>query len=189
MHIQGLEKQFFPEMIPSPRVSLKRHELSMADAMFQHIDLDRNRLREFLPWVDYSRTVADTRAYIQLTHDKWSTHELFDFGIYQNLDGAYLGNIGIHQLSWAHRKCEIGYWILGSFEGKGIVSEAVQALEKTIFELGFHRVEIRCSSKNTKSSNVPKRCGYALEGVLHGDAIEQGQYRDTLVFAKLKDEN
>ena len=66
------------------------------------------------------------------------------------------------------------------------MSEAVSALEAACFELGFNRVEIRCSSLNTRSASVPKRLEYCHEGTLREEMIENGKPRDTLVFAKLR---
>jgi ribosomal-protein-serine acetyltransferase len=187
MQISGLEKQHFPETILADRVTLKRHEVTLAEKMFQYVDQDRKRLREFLPWVDLTRTINDELSYIQMTHEKWANHELYDYGIFRNSDGLYLGNVGVHNFSWAHRRCEIGYWILGSFEGQGFMSDAVTALEKSIFGIGFQRIEIRCSSANLRSARVPRRCGYRLEGVFADQAIESGRFRDTFVFAKLRE--
>lgn len=98
-----------------------------------------------------------------------------------------MGNIGIHLIDWNHNRCEIGYWILGDYEGQGFISEAVTALEKKCFEIGFHRIQIRCSSKNKKSAGVPVRCGYVLDGILKQDALENGEYRDTMVYGKVQE--
>jgi hypothetical protein len=68
------------------------------------------------------------------------------------------------------------------------MSEAVSALEKACFDLGFHRVEIRCSSKNVRSASVPEKCGYILEGKLKEDVFEMGDKRSTLIYGKLKHE-
>lgn len=154
--------------------------------MFLCVDQDRERLRKFLPWVDGTRTLEDEKAYIQMTLEKWESGQLFDYSIYLKADGAYLGNVGIHSIFWEHDRCEIGYWILGRFEGQGYMSEAVRALEATCFETGFHRVEIRCSSKNVRSASIPERLGYRHEGTLREDSLEKGVRRDTLVFAKLR---
>jgi RimJ/RimL family protein N-acetyltransferase len=175
-----------PEQIAAERITLKKHSLEIAEQMFGYVDQDRERLRVFLPWVDSTRSVEDERGYIKMTHDKWASNELFDFGIFRNSDSLYLGNCGIHSIAWPHNRCEIGYWILGAFEGQGFISEAVRALEKTLFEIGFNRVEIHCSSSNARSASVPRSNGYQLEGTLRQDAIENGTYRDTFVFAKLK---
>ncbi len=99
-----------------------------------------------------------------------------------------MGNIGVHTIVWEHGRCEIGYWLLGDFEGRGYMSEAVLALEQACFLHGFHRVEIRCSSQNLRSARVPRRCGYTLEACLREDAWENHQWRDTLVFSKLRGE-
>jgi RimJ/RimL family protein N-acetyltransferase len=92
----------------------------------------------------------------------------------------------VHTISWTHESCEIGYWIAKEFEGRGYISETVKLLEDTLFQLGFHRIEIRCSSTNQRSAAVPKRLGYRHEGTLIAHQKEFGQWRDTLIFAKLR---
>ncbi len=181
-----MHKVFLPETIFSDRITLKKHKVEIAELMFQFVDKDRERLREFLPWVGHTKTVQDEIDYIKMTHRKWDTFELFDFGIYRNDDAQYMGNAGIHTVAWDHDRCEIGYWILGDYEGKGYMSEAVLALEQVCFDLGFNRIEIRCSSRNRRSAKVPIRCGYRLEASLTQDSIELGSYRDTLIFGKIK---
>lgn len=185
--IEPLEKRPLPEVIEADRVVLRRHRLELAEIMFSYIDKDRERLRRFLPWVDGTRTSANTRAYIHKTIDEWELGSLFDYGIYRQSDGLYMGSAGVHTISWENRRCEIGYWILGDFEGQGLMSESISAIESACFSLGFHRIEIRCSSLNSRSASVPKRLGYNLDGVMRGDVIENGQYRDTLVFGKLSE--
>lgn len=180
-----MDKQSFPEQLESERVVIKKHDLSLASTMFRYVDTDRERLRIFLPWVDGTRTVEDEVAYIKMTHDDWDNGRLFDFGMFEKSTGIYMGNVGLHTIQWEHDCCELGYWILGTFEGRGYMSESVALLEKTCFDMGFHRIEIRCSSLNERSASIPKRLGYHLDGVLRGNAVEHGRYRDTLVFGKL----
>jgi RimJ/RimL family protein N-acetyltransferase len=180
-----LEKQHFPEAIACKRLTLKKHTLDLAQTMFAYVDQDRDRLRQFLPWVDATKTVQDEVDYIKMTHENWDNHEFYDFGIFCNETGIYMGNVGIHAIAWQHARCEIGYWILGDFEGQGFMSEAVTGLEEICFALGFHRVEIRCSSLNTRSASVPRRLGYVLEGVLRQNSLELGRYRDMLIFGKI----
>lgn len=181
-----MERKEFPELITSPRLELRKHTQDLAETMYSYVDQDRERLRMFLPWVDMTRSVDDETAYIKMSHASWEKGTLFDYGLFERETGTYLGNIGVHNIAWAHDRCELGYWILGKFEGKGFVSEAVEALEKVCFGMGFHRVEIRCCSINPRSAAVPRRLGYSLDGTLKENTIEQGNYRDTLVFGKLR---
>jgi RimJ/RimL family protein N-acetyltransferase len=153
--------------------------------MYRYVDQDRERLRVFLPWVDATTSAEVEAEYIKMTHASWEKGKLFDYGLFERKTGVYMGNVGVHNIAWAHDRCEFGYWILSGFEGKGFVSEAIGALEAVCFGLGFHRLEIRCSSHNPRSAAIPGRLGYSLDGTLKEDTIEQGVYRDTLVFAKL----
>ena len=77
-----------------------------------------------------------------------------------------MGNLGVHTIAWESRCCELGYWILGDFEGRGYMSEAIIALESVLFELGFQCLEIRCDALNQRSAKLPQRLGYTLEATL-----------------------
>ncbi len=179
-----MEKKHLPTQIESERLWLKKHELAQAQTQFQYICQDRERLAAFLPWVPYIKTVEDEHKFILQTHAWWAEYKHFDYGVFRKEDGEYLGNIGAHHLEWNNDCCELGYWILGKHEGKGYITEAVKALEKTLFSEGFHRIEIRCDPLNARSAGVPKRCGYTLEGHLKENTLQESGYRDTLIFGK-----
>jgi len=180
-----MDKRPFPDQIEAERVVLRKHELSFAETMFACIDQDRERLRVFLPWVDASKTLDDTLTYIKKSREEHDSGAGAAFGMYDRVTGVYMGNIGVHAILWDQECCELGYWVLRDYEGKGYVTEAVEALERACFSLGFHRVEIRCSSLNERSAAIPRRLGYHLDGTLRENSIEHGRYRDTLVFGKL----
>jgi RimJ/RimL family protein N-acetyltransferase len=154
--------------------------------MFEYVDKDRQRLEKFLPWPPFIKSPKDELKFINLMDVAWKDFKNFDFSIFRKEDGVYLGNIGVHSISWKNHWCEIGYWILGRFEGQGYMSEAVRSLEVELFKLGFNRVQIRCSTLNSRSANVPKACGYVHEGTMRKDGIDQGKFRDTHVFSKLQ---
>ena len=154
--------------------------------MFGLIDADRARLSQFLPWVQWTTSVKDERAYVDAVSAQWDNHEFFDYAMFK--DDEYLGNIGVHTINWMTATGEIGYWILGAHEGQGFVSEACARLTELCFERGFHRVEIRCDPENARSARVPRRLGFRLEGCLRENAVNQyGQHHDTLVFSKLNE--
>jgi RimJ/RimL family protein N-acetyltransferase len=181
-----MQKLNLSPKLEGSKVILKKHEEAIAATMFSYVDKDRDRLGKFMPWVPFTKTVEDEINYIKHTHKCWDEGTLFDYGIFRKSDGLYMGNIGLHTIKWEFDRCEVGYWILGEFEGQGFMSDALRVLEAHVFELGFHRVEVRCSSINQKSANVPIACGYLFDGVLKENCIEQSKYRDTFVFSKLK---
>jgi len=181
-----MDKAHFPLKIESARLQLRKNDLAMAQTIFAAVDRDRKRLGRFLPWVDDTRSVEEEISYINSTHEKWDRHELYDYSIFLQ-DGTYIGNAGLHSLSWTADRCEIGYWILRQFEGQGYMSEACKVLIEAAFEVGFNRIEIRCDPENERSASVPRRLGFRFEGRLEQDTKDsEGRYRDSLVFARLK---
>ncbi|MBF0313495.1 MAG: GNAT family N-acetyltransferase [Oligoflexia bacterium] len=176
------------ERIDGIKIFLQKHTLELAEVMFAYVDSDRDRLKKFLPWVDAVNSTEDEIAYIKSSMKNWKKCTMFDYGIFNKDGDEYMGNLGVHSIAWEHDRCELGYWILGKFEGKGYVLEAVTLLEKQLFAMGFHRLEIRCSFLNQRSANIPKARGYVLEGTLRQDTREKQAYSDTLVFAKLSSE-
>lgn len=174
----------FSEKLMGRTICLCKNEESVAEEMFSVIDRNRNQLAEFLPWPDKIKTVKDQLSYIRMSNESWKQKALFDFGIYQLSDQKFIGNIGVHSIEWRHSRCELGYWIAEEMSGRGLVTEAIRLLEAECFRLGFHRIEIRCSSKNEKSAIVAIRNKYNLEGILKDEMIENGNFRDTYVFAK-----
>ena len=175
------------EVLSGQEVTLKKHDESLAQVMFEYVSKDRERLSKFLPWPPHIKDVDDELNYIKMTHHNWKEFKLFDYGIF-NQDDIYVGNIGAHSIKWEHDVCEIGYWILGDYEGQGLMSKAVRVLEKHLFEVGFNRVQIRCSDLNERSAGVPERCGYFYEGTARMDAFVMGAYRNTKTFSKLRSE-
>jgi ribosomal-protein-serine acetyltransferase len=176
--------QKFPhEILKGPRVELRKHAIGVAKEMFRLVDGDRVRLGRFLPWVAGMHSVADEEEYVRFSHVNWEDYKQFDYGIF--IDGKYVGNCGAHTIAWDHERVEIGYWIAGEAEGKGIMTEAVGVLERELFRMGFHRIEIHCDPENARSAAVPRRCGYILEATLRDHKVEQGKRRGTLIWAKL----
>jgi ribosomal-protein-serine acetyltransferase len=113
-----MEKRSLPSTLENSRVILRKHSADLAYQMFQEINQDRDRLRQFLPWVDAMKSVDDQIWYINECIKDWAEGTMFDYGIF-DFEGNYLGNIGVHSLAWEHDRGELGYWISPSFAGKG----------------------------------------------------------------------
>ena len=75
--IKKLEKFSLPEEIVGERVVLvpRRHEFD--EALFELIDSSRNFLREYLFWVDDTRSVDDVRKFFRKTGKNRTLSNLF----------------------------------------------------------------------------------------------------------------
>jgi ribosomal-protein-serine acetyltransferase len=166
-------------------VELRLLEERQAEAIFALVDQDREYLREWLPWVDATRAVDDTLAFIRSTLEQFASNQGFAAGIWRQQ--RYIGGIGTHKIDWLHRKVEIGYWLGRSYQGNGIATDACRALvTHALGELELNRVEILCAAGNVKSRALAERLGFKLEATLREAHFLHGKYHDLLIFAVLK---
>ena len=172
------------EKIIREGVCLRLLEEGHAEEVFAVVDRERAYLREWLPWVDSTAGVDDTRSFIKSALGQFAANEGFSAGIWQK--GQIIGVIGTHKIDWLNHRVEIGYWIAAGAQGGGIVTAACRAVIDHAFkEWKLNRVEIHCATGNQKSCAIPKRLGFQLEGTKREAQFINGQYLDIDVYAML----
>ena len=99
--------------------------------------------------------------------------------------GEAAGGIGFAMMPDVERvSAEIGYWLAEPFWGRGIATEAVEAVTRhAIATHGFTRVFALPFATNTASCRVLEKAGYVLEGRLRRSAIKDGRIIDQLQYA------
>ncbi len=163
---------------------LRKLETRDAPALFKLVDSSREELRRWLPWLDDNKSVKDSEAFIRSSLAQETSNNGFQAGIWH--DGQLAGVIGLHGINWRDRQTMIGYWLGSEYQGKGIVTEACEALLKYAFEiLGLNRVVIRAAEGNDKSIAVAKRLGFSREGLLRENEWLYDHYQDMFVYAML----
>lgn len=184
-----------PEKIESERVILIRPfpaTFELAKEIFTKVDLSRNTLRDWLPWVDGTKTAEDEFSgwLINWSKKHWEAGNGFAYVIRNKENNALLGAIDLMEYNDTHKSAIIGYWLSDDAVGHGYMTEAVRSLESVAFKLGLNRVVITNDTKNIRSINVPKRCGYHLDGVLRKEQWSERwkSFRDSNVWSKLKSE-
>jgi ribosomal-protein-serine acetyltransferase len=165
-------------------VEVREWDLEDAEAVFAEVDQNRERLRDWLPWVDATRSPDDIRAFLERCAA--SDGKQVPFGIY--VDGVLAGNVGLTLGELGEG--ELGYWIGGSFEGRGLVTRASRAILGYAFEeLGLRRMQLCAAAENLRSRAVAERLGMTQEGVLRrAERIRDDRIFDTVVYSILADE-
>jgi ribosomal-protein-serine acetyltransferase len=170
---------------PRPGLELRQMEVADAVAVFEAIDRDRADLRRWLAWVDGSKTLEDTAAFIRSEQEKHNANGEIAAGIW--LDRRFAGTIGTHPIDRLNRKVEIGYWLAKAFRGRGIMTDACRELLRYAFlELELHRVEIRCAAGNQASRAIPTRLGFTHEATLREGQLLYGTYHDLEIWGMLR---
>lgn len=169
----------------SDDVELRLLEPRHAEDLFQLTVQSRDYLREWLPWVDFTKEVGDSKAFIEGTLKKFGSNNGFEAGIWYKGDLA--GVVGLHKIDWSNKSTSIGYWLGEAFQGKGLMTSACQAVVDYCFhELGLHRIEIRAATENYKSQAIPERLGFQKEGCLRGSEFLYDRYVDHYVYSLVK---
>lgn len=176
------------ELINGKRIILQRLSCDMETArtIFFVIDKCREEFLPWLAWVKNTNSAMDTLKFLELSDNDWKNRSQFNYGIY--LENKFIGLIGAVRLAWEHKRGEIGYWLDTDYTGNGYMTEAIQLIEKELFENAFNRIEIYTDVLNIKSAKLPRALGYTHEGILRQHTYSEFNqcFCDQNVFSKLK---
>jgi len=130
-----------------------------AAALFAVVDAHRASLREWLPWVDATQTVADSAAYIEGTVRDDKETRAFTCGIWSM--GRLAGVIGHNRIDWANRVGFPAYWIAPDCAGQGIMTQCCRAvIEHAFAELKLRQLVVAVATGNLRAQKIPLRLGF-----------------------------
>jgi ribosomal-protein-serine acetyltransferase len=168
-------------------IALELLELRHAEELFRVTDANRDHLRQWLPWVDGSRSPEDTAAFIRLTRQQLTNNNGFQTAI--RYRGTLVGVVGHHAISWANRSASLGYWLSRDAQGRGIMTQACRTYTSHAFETWkLNRMEIRCAVENRRSRAIPERLGFRLEGTIRQAEWLYDHFVDHVVYGMLASE-
>lgn len=185
---------FFPKKIYTDRIILQHPQkptFELANELFSAVDISRESLSRWLPWVDKTKCAEDEFFFLRdWSHQNWIDHKGCSYLIRCRKTNKLLGVLDFMHINKENHSGEIGYWLAAYAVGNGFISEAIQALEKVIFELGFNRIIIQNDTRNIRSVNVAKRNGYHLDGVMRQITYLENEkcYADINIWSKIKDD-
>jgi ribosomal-protein-serine acetyltransferase len=147
------------------------------------IDANRARLAVWLPWAA-GQTLDDTAKFIRRTSEQLVENDGFQTAIVR--EGVIAGVVGYVGVDWQNRSTSLGYWLGESYQGKGTMTLAVQALVNHALSVWhLNRVEIRAADENRRSRAIPERLGFSQDGILRNSELVNGRYLDVVVYSML----
>ena len=161
--------------------SLLLRQLQDVDAVeiFSALDSQREYFRQWLPFVDYTRSVEDSRIFVR------SVTEGSELVFSIRLNGVFIGLIGFKETDIHGRHTEIGYWLKEEFQGHGYMTAATDRLVRfAMDEQGIGEVFIKCAVGNGRSRRIPLRLGFEFRHIeRNGEQLSDGSFRDVEVFS------
>ena len=163
---------------------VRTYVLDDAQELFDLVDRNRERLRQWMIWEPRTKAVKDTRAFIE--HALAAETDSEGNGIW--LGGALIGGVGL-RVDTLPNSGEIGYWIDGGHEGRGVITRVCERFFDFAFdELGLHRMELQAGATNTRSRAVAERLGMTQEGIARDGIRVADGYLDSVTYGILEDE-
>jgi len=112
----------------------------------------------------------------------WRTRTCFCIGVFDRATDEWCGQVYVEPTIGDLAEFSIGCVADADHEGRGYITEAVNAVLRVLFgEMGAHRVKAECSKNNTRSWRLLERCGFRREGHLQekrtdADDLSRGDY-------------
>ena len=162
----------------------------ITDAYHALLVANQERLARWEAWAIGPPVVAETRSFLEASARNWLAGLELPVAIAVRDQGPWrlAGAVSLHITPYS-RSGEIGYWIDGGHEGRGLASRAVSAvLDHGFGALGIERVSLHTEPANERSRALARRLGFVEEGLLRqGLAFPEGR-RDEIVYGLLASE-
>jgi RimJ/RimL family protein N-acetyltransferase len=114
----------------------------------------------------------------------------FIFAILDSASNQHIGNVTLNRIDWTTRVGDTGMLIgRKEFWGKGYAFEAWSLLLAHAFKrLGLRKILAGAVDGHTGSLKVLERLGFRVEGVLRGEFLLNGEYRDVIRMGLFREE-
>lgn len=101
-------------------------------------------------------------------------------------EDKFVGCIDIKHADWINRTCEIGFWMMPEYRGRGWLTYALDMLSEWVLrQKDFARVELRSAVGNFACQRAAEKANFIREGIARdGGRVHSGRV-DLVVFARL----
>lgn len=138
---------------------------------------------------DTHQSITDSRAFLGQLIQKYNEKEAYHWGIIDKAKNKLIGRTGFIQWDLAHERTEIGFALSRLYWNQGIITGATRLIiEYGFMQLGFNRIEGRCSYNNAGSARAMEKLGMRWEGILRGQLKMKGEFVDQRMYAILRDD-
>lgn len=148
--------------------------------------------RQVMKYYDLSpfESLERAKEQIDLFTNGFEQRTMLRWGIELKDGGKLIGTCGFFAFNEDALKAELGYELNSSYHGKGLMSEALDAVLGFIFrESGINRVEAFVEPQNTASQKLLGKLGFTKEGTLRSYERCRGDLIDITIFGLLRSDS
>ena len=108
-----------------------------------------------------SGTVEEALSFIRNVNENFKNNSGLYWAISQTKDEKLIGTICLFDFSDELKKCEIGYELLPSYHGQGLMNEALKkVIEYTFQTLGLETIDAFTHKDNQRSAKLLLKLGF-----------------------------
>lgn len=162
----------------------------ITDAYHELLSVNHDRLAQWEPWATEPPALESTRTFLEASGRAWLEGTELPTAIAVAAEGGWqlVGSAGL-RINRYSQSADIGYWVDGSFEGRGLVTHALTVLLDQAFgPLGLARVTLHTEAGNQRSRALAARLGFTEEGVQRQAIAFPDRRRDEVVYGLLAHE-
>ena len=162
-------------------------KISLGDSEFFFTSLKEEAVSKFLslgPLTSKEHSKKLLKNYLKY----WNKNTQFNYLIeIRNDDNIKkIGSISIWNISWLHKRGEVGIWINPKYWAMGFSKKALNMIKFVAFNhLKLNRLEAHIAFDNKKSINLFMKSGFHKEGILKEYLNLKGNYHDAVILAHL----
>ena len=172
--------------IETSRLTLSSLKDSDAEDIFEIFsDKQVMQFYDLLPF----ETLDRAKEQVKFFTNGYEQKQMIRWGIRYKENGKLIGTCGFFAFNEDAEKAELGYELNSSYQGKGIMTEAIsEALAFLFKQTTVNRVEAYVEPENIPSQKLLEKLGFTKEGTLRKFERCRGELIDICVFGLLRNE-
>jgi len=171
--------------LETQRLILRPFVMEDAEDMFRNWASDPE-VTKYLTWPTHRNTDV-TRMVLGDWTARYGDGDYFNWAIEWRENGQAIGSISVVRLTEAIGEAEIGYCLSKRFWGRGIMPEALRAVEDYLFgTVGLNRLCAGHDANNPGSGRVMDKAGMRLEGIMRQGGKNNQGLCDSVLHAILR---
>jgi UDP-4-amino-4,6-dideoxy-N-acetyl-beta-L-altrosamine N-acetyltransferase len=158
---------------------------------------EREDLESCKHWINDPEIARDVLRVLPVSsyeHIQWYERIIVDrsrvtFAIETTEEKNYIGNIGLVDIDWIHRKGKLWMYLGREYWNKGYGKEAATLFLKYVFHrLNLNKIYLDVGDFNHRAIKLYESVNFKKEGLLRQDLYTEGRYVDVIRMSLLRSE-
>ena len=153
-------------------------------AIIKYYTDNKDFLTPFYPtWSEYFFAETYWNREVEIALQEFMQRQSLRLLIFSQNEPKIIGIINFRNFIWgAAQFCTVGYSLAEKEQGKGYMTEALQASIDYVFgELNIHRIMANYMPHNQSSGKLLSRLGFVVEGYARDYLLINGQWQDHIL--------